>query len=362
MAGPGRAFVAEYRASPRIRPVADAPGMPNATPPALPASASDARRGPMRGRRGKGPTPGPRQPFSDAGKDLLCTLRPMKVPVRLATSAVALATAASVVLPGAVAAIDDSAPIRNVGWYSANWAGYIVEKGSYTRVSGTWTVPSVSAGNYGYSAVWLGIGGVSESDLIQVGTEQDSRFGQASYSAWWEILPAPAVPIPSLKVRPGDKVTASISRVSGTRWKIAISVAGRGSFSTTRTYVGSGRSAEWIVEAPTLGWRTAPLARHSPVRFDVARANGSNPKLTTSMGGAMIQRGVRVATPSAPDRQRDGFLVARSSSAPAPNCAAARTAWARRPRPVAESRGTGAGRGGEPLSCRREARRSGSAS
>ena len=61
---------------------------------------------------------------------------------------------------------------------SSNWAGYVSERGPFTSVTGHWTVPSVSTAWYGFSAVWLGIGGVSDNDLIQVGTEQDSRNGR----------------------------------------------------------------------------------------------------------------------------------------------------------------------------------------
>ena len=246
----------------------------------------------------------------------------MRVRIRLVTSALSAVLAVGLLLPGAVSsdvyATGPSAVaggIRNVAWYSSNWAGYVSERGPFTSVTGHWTVPSVSTAWYGFSAVWLGIGGVSENDLIQVGTEQDSRNGRTYYSAWWEILPAPATRI-SMTVRPGDKVTASIVKVGGRSWKISISIAGRGSFTTTRTYNGSADTAEWIVEAPTVGWRTAPLAHHSRVRFDVLRANKLNPRLSSSQSGAMVQRGVRVATPSIPDPQRDGFAVARSASAP----------------------------------------------
>jgi hypothetical protein len=104
--------------------------------------------------------------------------------------------------------------------------------------------------------------------------------------------------------------------VSGTTWQISISNKGHGSFTTTRTFRGDGTSAEWIVEAPVVGHRVARLAHFSLVRFDLLRANGRNPMLSSSQAGALVQGGVRVATPSAPDAQRDGFALRRSSSAP----------------------------------------------
>src|SRR5207245_1499121 len=73
---------------------------------------------------------------------------------------------------------------RNVGWSSSNWAGYIVHNGPFTSVSGQWSVPSVSTARSGYSAAWIGIGGVDEHRLIQVGTQQASRHARAASFAW----------------------------------------------------------------------------------------------------------------------------------------------------------------------------------
>ena len=207
---------------------------------------------------------------------------------------------------------------RAVGWYSSNWAGYMTTRGTFASVSGTWVVPSVSTSQSGFSAVWLGIGGVSDQELIQVGTEQDSLSGHARYVAWWEILPAPAVEIRSFSVHPGDVITASVTHVSGRTWRISISDRGHGSFTITRTWGGQASSAEWIVEAPVVNGRVGRLARFSLVTFNLLRSNGHNPRLTPSQAGTLVQRGVHVATPSLPDPQRDGFAVQRSSSAPKP--------------------------------------------
>jgi hypothetical protein len=66
------------------------------------------------------------------------------------------------------------------------------------------------AGENEYSSSWVGIGGgcvtagctVTDTTLIQAGTEQDvNSSGQASYYAWWELVPAPSVQISNLAVR-----------------------------------------------------------------------------------------------------------------------------------------------------------------
>jgi hypothetical protein len=223
------------------------------------------------------------------------------------TVAVTLALVVSVLAPAAA-----SASVTNTGWASANWAGYIVDATApYTSVTGQWTVPSVSTSQTGFSAVWLGIGGVNEDQLIQVGTEQDAGFGQTSYSAWWEILPAPAVEIPSLRIRPGDHMSASIKKVSGNTWRITIMDLGHATFTTTRTFIGAASTAEWIVEAPMVGWHQALLAKHAPVPFSHLTADGRNPHLKISESGVLIQYHTVIAVPSAPVSTGDGFTVRR---------------------------------------------------
>jgi hypothetical protein len=74
---------------------------------------------------------------------------------------------------------------------SRNWSGYVATGGSFTSVAGTWTVPALSTRQaFASDATWVGIGGVSSSDLIQAGTEETtSRSGQVGYNAWVETLP-----------------------------------------------------------------------------------------------------------------------------------------------------------------------------
>jgi hypothetical protein len=85
-----------------------------------------------------------------------------------------------------------------------------------------------------------------------------------------------------------------------------------------QTYVGPQTSAEWIEEAPTVGGRVAPLAHYAPTTFDARTVNGINPRLTTSNGGVIIQKGVQVSTPSNPDTDTDGFNSAYGATAPWP--------------------------------------------
>jgi hypothetical protein len=201
------------------------------------------------------------------------------------------------------------------GWTSANWSGYAITSGPYTSVTGTWAVPAVSPSTTPtYSAAWVGIDGHTGSNLIQVGTEQDYYDGEAHYSAWWEILPAAGQEIATLVVHPGDRMSATITKdATGGTWTIALVNLTTGEdFRTSQPYLGSGASAEWIQEAPTVGGRTATLAQYSPFTF-VGTANGRNPGLVATNGGAMVQHGVTVSTPSLPNSRTGAFSVQRSS-------------------------------------------------
>jgi len=229
-------------------------------------------------------------------------------------------------------------------WASSNWSGYAVSQTAisglpcvpasgqtYTGVTGTWTVPTVtgSSRTSTYSAAWAGIDGFANSNLIQAGTEQDYTGGRARYSAWWEILPAPETVIPSITVLPGDAMTVSITKGSSSQWSITVTDNGKtghaaqAPFTTTQTYAGPGTSAEWILEAPQVNGRIATLAQYGSAPFDHGTANSVSPGLKVGTGGEMVQGNFRraqvVSIPSSPDTGApagDGFVTAYGSTAP----------------------------------------------
>ena len=67
-----------------------------------------------------------------------------------------------------------------------------------------------------------------------------------------------------------------------------------------------------------MGGRIAPLANYNQTTFDPGTANGSNPHLTASEGGVMVQKRVQVSTPSALDSDTDGFNIAFGATPPPP--------------------------------------------
>ena len=230
---------------------------------------------------------------------------------------------------------------------SANWIGYDqggLEQGGklFNSVSGEWTVPKAAAhvaGQAASSSDWIGIGGgcvdsgcrVTDATLIQTGTEQDvDSGGSATYSAWWEEIPGPSVPISNVNVRPGDRMSASIAEVvpNSNLWTITVQdLTNRQSFTTTVPYVSTHATAEWIEENPlvlgttTSGFSTLPsLTTHA---FDLATANGSPVKLATSEQLELVDsNGKVIGVPSAPDPEADGFnTCAWASTCPAPGSA-----------------------------------------
>lgn len=214
-----------------------------------------------------------------------------------------------------------SATTTAAAWSSSNWSGYAITSGApYNAITGTWTVPAAgSTKTATYSSNWIGIDGFNNSNLIQTGTESDNSHGRATYAAWWEILPASETRISSITVHPGDVMTASIVKGSGTSWTITLTdTTTGGSFSTVQNYTGPQTSAEWIEEAPQVGGKVATLAHYGQSTFDPGTVNGINPGLTTGDSGVMVQNRVQVSTPSNPDGDTDGFNVAYGSAVPAP--------------------------------------------
>src|SRR5438445_9051939 len=82
--------------------------------------------------------------------------------VQPTTQIITPGTAPSVTQPGTPASVTSS---------SSNWSGYAANGGTFTSVTATWTVPTVSATSSGADATWVGIGGLTSNDLLQAGTQ-----------------------------------------------------------------------------------------------------------------------------------------------------------------------------------------------
>lgn len=180
--------------------------------------------------------------------------------------------------------------------------------GNFTAVSGSWiaTQPTGNGSTVSADASWIGIGGVSSSDLIQVGTENTiSADGTVSTSAFYELLPAPAQLILTMTVQPGDSMQASISE-SGGMWTITIRDTTNGqTYTTVVSYASSFSTAEWIQEAPSYSsGEQIPLDTFGTVSFATGSTTRSGQVMNLLAAGAqkitmVTTSGQPAATPSA---------------------------------------------------------------
>ncbi len=178
---------------------------------------------------------------------------------------------------------------------STNWAGYTATTSGgngFTSISGGWTVPAITSGSSSggsYSSIWVGIDGIGNNALEQLGTEGDYYGGAAHYDAWWEMIPAPETLIPSMSVAPGDRMFANVTYIGSGKFVLSITnLTTNTSFSTTQTNTSAPRSsAEWIAEATTVNGTIAPVADYGTVKFNDATAslNGGKPEPISSLSG-----------------------------------------------------------------------------
>ncbi len=205
---------------------------------------------------------------------------------------------------------------------SQNWAGYASSAGTYTAVSGTWTVPQFAASSAaGLDATWLGIGGIKGHDLIQAGTqEQTSGASQTKYSAWVEALPQTSRPVP-LVIRAGDSISVSLTEPSAGNWQVALinNTTGQ-NYQDTAQYTSSNSSAEWIEEAPSSGrGGVLPIDDFGTVKFTGASASQNGQTVSLSQAGAQaiaLDGGNHqtLATTSAVGADGSSFSVTRTST------------------------------------------------
>jgi hypothetical protein len=228
--------------------------------------------------------------------------------------------------PGAVAqpAPQTPVPATSVGQNTShNWSGYAATSGTYTGVTGTWTVPVPGiTGAPGVGATWVGIGGVSSHDLIQAGTQDVATGGgQAQFQTWIEMLPQASQQVP-VAVVPGDSVTVSIDEqgADSGNWQISITNNTSGQkYQTTVQYASSESSAEWIMEAPAASNGILPLDNFNSVPFTAATAVENGQTVDLSQTGAqpitmLNGNNQALAVPSAVGSDGSSFSVARTTA------------------------------------------------
>jgi hypothetical protein len=212
-----------------------------------------------------------------------------------ASSVSGLTPTAPVVTPTSQQAPDPqptSPQTTATSYTSTNWSGYLATSGSFTAISGSWNVPTVTGNDTSTSAdsTWIGIGGVTTSDLIQIGTQDIvTASGQISTSAFYEILPASSQPISTITVSLGDSMSASIAETASGQWVLNIvDNTNKESNTTSLAYVSSLSSAEWIEEDPSYSFRRQiPFDNFHGISFTDGSTMENN--TTLSIAGSSAQ-------------------------------------------------------------------------
>lgn len=175
---------------------------------------------------------------------------------------------------------------------SSNWSGAATKSGvicfiichpsaTPIEVEGMWQVPDVSRSTQtSYSSTWVGLDGYGNSQVEQMGTEQDAfRFciftcnTISSDYAWFELYPDYETEVMNglvpFLVRPGDYIYADISYDKGSNmldFFLVNSTTGQYvDFYTPAKYGCPGLSAEWITERPTINGSLPALANFGHV-------------------------------------------------------------------------------------------------
>jgi Peptidase A4 family len=199
---------------------------------------------------------------------------------------------------------------------STNWSGYIATGSQFTGVSAQWVVPTVQPSQASQSSsTWIGIDGVSNTSLIQAGTEQDTSDGTTTYYAWYELLPALSIPVEY--VSPGDEMKVSIVEDSPVTWTIVIADLTSGqTVSRSVAYSTPQTSAEWIEEAPTsAAGQQLTLADFGATQFTDLAITGSNLSSGVLFPVDMVDaNGNTIASPGA--ISKNSFSIAYDGEAP----------------------------------------------
>jgi hypothetical protein len=190
--------------------------------------------------------------------------------------------------------VDLVATGRNGAVSTYNWSGYADAStiaGTFTRVSGSWTTPSVTCtAEDTIVSDWVGIDGYNDSTVEQDGTVGWCFKNVPTYFTWYEMYPAGTVEVGTSLV-PGDKIAASVTR-SGTTYtlKLTDSTHTANSFSKNATCPSTtclAQSAEWVAERPSFLIGIAPQADYHSFTMTAGSetANGKTGTISSYPGG-----------------------------------------------------------------------------
>lgn len=208
-------------------------------------------------------------------------------------------------------------PLTEDPQFSGNCSGsvaFVPEGEVFEWVEGEWTVPDCAPPTAGggdfYSAARVGIDGGNVGDfanpnvdLVQAGTESDFVGGNPSVYAWFEWVPESQIRLDGFPVAAGDLMSCVIcvgtndGETSANFFLLNETTGVFTAFSIPKPEFAQflGNTAEWIVEAPSLGSilggppTILPLAEFGAVYFDSATAQ--------TLRGTLLQGGDPSSSP-----------------------------------------------------------------
>jgi hypothetical protein len=180
---------------------------------------------------------------------------------------------------------------------SFNWSGYAdtaTKAQTFTKVSGAWTAPSVTcSAEDQITSNWVGLDGFSSSTVEQLGTVGWCFQGKPVYFTWFEMFPAGLTEV-GTTLKPGDKITASVTRTSTSyALKLTDATTSGNNISVTKTCALTtckDTSAEWISERPSFSIGIAPQAKYNAFHLTsgAQTSNGTSGTIGTGPGVSAI--------------------------------------------------------------------------
>jgi Peptidase A4 family len=185
-------------------------------------------------------------------------------------------------LPTGVAA-SSIGGIKKVG--SQNWAGYAVTGGKFRKIRATFYVPIMNCAGVPdtFSSHWVGLDGFNSNTVEQEGIESDCIGGKQRIFAWREVFPRAEQPFTTLKIRPGDSITATTTFLRSThKFKLRVKNNTTGQHRTVRQRCAGAichrTSAEVISEAPTVNGQQSALAPYGAQAYSAIRITNGRGK------------------------------------------------------------------------------------
>ncbi|KAJ9220599.1 hypothetical protein DTO169C6_7112 [Paecilomyces variotii] len=181
--------------------------------------------------------------------------------------------------------------------YSSNWAGAVLIGTGYTKVTGTFTVPTPSVPSGGRSneeycaSAWVGIDGdTCSTSILQTSVDFCVQGSSVSYDAWYEWYPDYAYDFSGISISAGDVITVTVDASSPSAGTATVENVSTGQ-TVTHTFSGETDelceyNAEWIVEDFESNGSLVPFADFGTVTFSGATATDDGS--TVGPSGATI--------------------------------------------------------------------------